>query len=95
MSGSSPVVLSLRLFIIFAGTETLGRARAQIKLNYLPDIPRRTSVSAEGEAAALGRQSWPPDRGSWSREGAAVPAATGTATPPAVSVPAPSVVGKA
>lgn len=68
---------------------------AQIKLNYLPDIPLRTLVSAEGEAAALGRRSWPLDRGSWSCEGAVEPAAQGMVIPPAVSVPAPSVEGKA
>lgn len=67
----------------------------EIKLNYLPDIPRRTLVSAEGEAAALGRRSWPLDRGSWLCEGAVGSAVRGTVIPPAVSVPAPSVVGKA
>lgn len=66
----------------------------KIKLNYLPDIPRRTLISAEGEAAALGRQSWPPDRGSWSCEGAVGSAVRGMVIPPAVSVPAPSVVDK-
>lgn len=67
----------------------------RIKLNYLPDIPRRTLVSAGGKAATPRRRSWPLDRGSWSCEGAARPAVRGMVIPPAVSVPAPSVVGKA
>jgi len=80
-------------FIKFAGTKQGGGR--EIKLNYLPDIPRRTLVSAEGAAVALGRRSWPLDRGSWSCEGAVGSTVRGTVIPPAVSVPAPSVVGKA
>lgn len=43
----------------------------------------------------LRRQSWLPDRESWSCEGAVKPAVRGMMIPPAVSVPAPSVVDKA
>lgn len=84
-----------RLLKLKRNEEENTRGATQIELNYLPDIPRRTLVSEEGEAAALGRQSRRPGRGLWSCEGAAVPAARGTGTPPAVSVPAPSVVDKA